>query len=185
MNKLAVFFPGIGYTVDKPLLYYTSKLTRAAGFENIPLRFSGFPSGVRSSADKMRQSCQIALDQTRRQLQDVNLASCDTILFISKSIGTIIAAQIQKEQSVRAHNVYFTPLADTFRFMRPASGIAFHGTKDPWTNDVSIDSLCRQYQIPVCDIPDANHSLETGNLRRDLAALARVMEFVQDYIRAC
>lgn len=22
MSKLAVFFPGIGYTVDKPLLYY-------------------------------------------------------------------------------------------------------------------------------------------------------------------
>ena len=30
-NKLAVIFPGIGYTKDKPLLYYAGKLAKAAG----------------------------------------------------------------------------------------------------------------------------------------------------------
>ena len=27
-KKLAVVFPGIGYTVDKPLLYYSAKMAR-------------------------------------------------------------------------------------------------------------------------------------------------------------
>ena len=30
-KKIAVFFPGIGYTCDKPLLYYSAKLAAAKG----------------------------------------------------------------------------------------------------------------------------------------------------------
>ena len=31
--KLAVFFPGIGYHCDKPLLYYSRKLAQEWGYE--------------------------------------------------------------------------------------------------------------------------------------------------------
>ena len=34
-QKLAVFFPGIGYHNDKPLLYYSQKLAKEFGFECI------------------------------------------------------------------------------------------------------------------------------------------------------
>ena len=33
--KLAVFFPGIGYHCDKPLLYYSRKLVQEYGYEKI------------------------------------------------------------------------------------------------------------------------------------------------------
>lgn len=33
MKKLAVFFPGIGYTVDKPLMHYSRRLAAEAGFQ--------------------------------------------------------------------------------------------------------------------------------------------------------
>ena len=33
MKKLAVFFPGIGYTADKPLLYYSRKLAAELDYE--------------------------------------------------------------------------------------------------------------------------------------------------------
>lgn len=33
MKKLAIFFPGIGYHCDKPLLYYARKLTQECGYE--------------------------------------------------------------------------------------------------------------------------------------------------------
>ena len=32
-EKIAVLFPGIGYTCDKPLLYYTGKLAVARGYK--------------------------------------------------------------------------------------------------------------------------------------------------------
>ena len=31
--KAAVFFPGIGYHCDKPLLYYSRKLAQECGYE--------------------------------------------------------------------------------------------------------------------------------------------------------
>ncbi len=38
-NKLAVIFPGIGYTKDKPLLYYAGKLAKAAGYNVISVEY--------------------------------------------------------------------------------------------------------------------------------------------------
>ena len=39
--KLAVFFPGIGYHCDKPLLYYAKKLTQQCRYEEcISLSYS-------------------------------------------------------------------------------------------------------------------------------------------------
>ena len=35
-KKLAVFFPGVGYNCDKPLLYYTKKLAKEHGFRYDP-----------------------------------------------------------------------------------------------------------------------------------------------------
>ena len=31
MSRIAVFFPGIGYRCDKPLLYFSRELAREAG----------------------------------------------------------------------------------------------------------------------------------------------------------
>ncbi len=36
-KRLAVLFPGIGYHCDKPLLYYSAKLARAAENEVLPV----------------------------------------------------------------------------------------------------------------------------------------------------
>ena len=33
MKRLAVFFPGIGYTVDKPLMHYSRRLAEKHGFD--------------------------------------------------------------------------------------------------------------------------------------------------------
>ena len=33
MKGLAVFFPGVGYHVDKPLLYYSRKIAAQLGYE--------------------------------------------------------------------------------------------------------------------------------------------------------
>ena len=43
LKKLAVFIPGIGYTVDRPLLYYSGKLSAQMGYEPKRLIFTGFP----------------------------------------------------------------------------------------------------------------------------------------------
>ncbi|MCQ2506160.1 MAG: hypothetical protein MJ113_03185 [Lachnospiraceae bacterium] len=38
-KKLAVLFPGIGYSVDRPLLYYSKKVLKAKGYEIIEVNY--------------------------------------------------------------------------------------------------------------------------------------------------
>ena len=47
MKKLAVLFPGIGYTCDKPLLYYSWKVLKKLDYEVFPVPYTGFPDGVK------------------------------------------------------------------------------------------------------------------------------------------
>ena len=54
-RNIAVLFPGIGYTCDKPLLYYTGKQLQGLGYEVIRLSYSGFPANVKGDEAKMRQ----------------------------------------------------------------------------------------------------------------------------------
>ena len=60
---LACLFPGIGYTCDKPLLYYSWKLLKGLSWEVVPVPYSGFPEKVRGDAEKMNRCAQIARDQ--------------------------------------------------------------------------------------------------------------------------
>ena len=65
MKRLAVFFPGIGYTVDKPLMHYSRRLAEKHGFEIRLLPYSGFPKKVKSDKTKMQESYKIALQQAK------------------------------------------------------------------------------------------------------------------------
>ena len=48
--KLAVFFPGIGYHCDKPLLYYSRKLAQECGYEEtIALSYNYDGGNIRGS----------------------------------------------------------------------------------------------------------------------------------------
>ena len=51
MKKLAIFFPGIGYHADKPLLYYSRKLAGEAGYELIALKYDYQAGNIRGNKD--------------------------------------------------------------------------------------------------------------------------------------
>ena len=98
MSKLAVVFPGIGYTADKPLLYYSRKIAAECGYDDIRvIAYTGFPAKILGDREKMTESYRIALKQSGEMLADTDFSSYDEVLFIGKSIGTAVAAQIAAE----------------------------------------------------------------------------------------
>ena len=88
----------------------------------------------------MKQAFELAYEQTEQALQDIDWNSYGSILFISKSIGTVIASAYASRHNIKGKSILFTPLTDTFPFARPGS-IAFHGTADPWAETDSIRTL--------------------------------------------
>lgn len=182
MSKLAVIFPGIGYHTDKPLLYFSKRLASNAGYEIISVDYTGFPKGVKGSKEKMKESYLIALEQTRDILKDVDFTSYEDVLFISKSVGTVVAASYAKERGLQVRNIYYTPVEQSFDYMQEGSGIVFHGTADPWVETPVIEAGCEKLSLPLYITPNASHSIETGDVQTDLNNFKVIMEQTQKYI---
>ena len=180
MKKIACLFPGIGYTCDKPLLYYSWKLLKGSGWEIVPVPYTGFPDHVKGNPEKMEQCAQMALEQSEGILQGIDWNKYGEILFIGKSIGTVVCAAYAKRHGLRCRQILFTPVEAVFRFAN-GNAIAFHGTSDPWADTGTIRENCRRTGIPLYETEGANHSLETGDVDRDIKEMRKVMKIVKEY----
>lgn len=185
MKKLAVFFPGIGYTHDKPLLYYSRKLAAVHDYEIRLLTYQNLPEGIRGNRERMVEAFEMALQQCRNQLQGLDMTEYDEILFVGKSIGTIVAAAMAQEfPEGKVRMVLYTPLEDTFAFPI-AEACAFTGTEDPWTGGAAspIAKICHDQKIRCISLEGGNHSLETGDMFRDLEYLKLVMQMTDKFMK--
>ena len=181
MNKLAVIFPGVGYHTDKPLLYYSKKLAFQNGYEIVEVPYGKFPKGVKGSREKMEKAFFSAVEQAETILKDVDFSAYDDILFISKSVGTAVSAAYGGKHHLKTRNIYYTPVEASFQFMTQP-GIVFTGTKDSWVDHEAIKEGCKKGGFPLYVIEDANHSLETGDVKKDLENLEEIMAVTADYI---
>ena len=91
--KQAIFFPGIGYHCGKPLFYYGTKLCRQAQYEIHQLSYTNLSRSIPEAFNQ-------AYAQTEAQLAHVNWDACDEILFVSKSLGTAVAAAYAKRHHI-------------------------------------------------------------------------------------
>lgn len=185
-NKLAIFFPGIGYHCDKPLLYYSRKLADEAGYKSIltldySLAGSNITGNIRGDKEKMQQAFYYLYKQAAKQLSSVNWSDYDEIIFISKSIGTVIASAFAQHEKISCRQILYTPLCETYDF-RPQNAIAFLGTSDPWSNIEKVTDISGEQKIPLFLYPDANHSLETKDTLRNIKTLQDVMEETKRFL---
>ncbi len=201
LHKLAVIFPGIGYTADKPLLYFGRRIAVEYGYEIRIMDYKGFPPKVKGDRNRMEESFFIALRQAEEMLAGVDFTEYDDIVFIGKSIGTIVAAKIAADAAAgtsseaaagtapespakaRIRQVLYTPLEDTFRFPI-GEAIAFTGDDDPWVGKENsrIPALCKERGIPCRLVPHANHSLESKDVFADMKELHKVMKETEAFL---
>ena len=180
MKKLAIFFPGIGYHADKPLLYYSRKLAGEAGYEQIALKYDYQAGNIRGNKEKMEAAFHALYAQAEEQLAEVDFTAYAEVLFVSKSVGTIIAsayAQKLEETGTEAdlRHILYTPLEATYTFA-PKHAAAFIGTADPWSDVPAVIRMSEAQGVPMHVYENANHSLETEDTLQNLKILQDVME---------
>lgn len=183
MSKIAVYFPGIGYHCDKPLLYYSRRIANKLGYENARNVSYMYNAGnIRGNEEKMKEAYETLFLQVETELADIVWKEYDDVLFISKSIGTIIAASYAKKYGlIGAKHILYTPLAQTF-FFAPNNAIGFIGTADPWSNIDEITQLSAAHQIPLNVYENCNHSLECDDTLKNIETLKDVMQRTKDFI---
>ena len=182
-KKIAIIFPGIGYHVDKPLLYYSIRLARQYGYEINCVNYGELPSGIKGDSEKMNIAFSMALNHVSQELSKVDFSSYSDILFISKSIGTAVAATYELQNRLGARQIYYTPVEQSFLAIG-TTGIIFHGTADDWARTAAIKEECAKRKLPLFITENANHSLETGDIMIDLDNLKKIMEETERYIKS-
>ena len=180
-SKIACLFPGIGYTCDKPLLYYSWKLLKGMGWEIVPVPYTGFPDKVKGDPEKMKLCAEMALEQAEEILGGIDWKEYKEILFIGKSVGTAVCSAFAARHGISCRRILFTPVEGTFGFPG-GEAIAFHGTSDPWADTKVIRECCKKQGIPLYETEGANHSLETGDVEKDIKEIRKVMKIVREFV---
>ncbi len=184
MSKIAVYFPGIGYHCDKPLLYYSRDIAYELGYKDYRNVSYTYKTGnIRGDEEKMKEAYEALFLQTEAELADIVWSEQDDILFISKSIGTIIATSFAEKYGLKnARHVLYTPLAQTYLFA-PDHAIAFIGTSDPWSNTDEIIRLSDENHIPLTVYEGCNHSLECDDTLKNIENLKDIMQRTGDFCK--
>ena len=54
--KICVLFPGIGYTTELPLMYYSGKMALEMGYDLVKLSYHDLPSGIKGNSEKKKEA---------------------------------------------------------------------------------------------------------------------------------
>ena len=184
MKKTAVIFPGMGYTKDRPLLYYTGKLAREKGYDLVHIDYPKIEWSKEKLKDgafllKTLEECLVSTDDQMKTLSDI---SSHEVLFISKSIGTVVAAAYDSKNGINGRHIWFSPLEMIDSYVRDESGILFYGDDDPFADYKKIELIARDKKLETYRIQGGNHSLETGDVLRDIRNCAGIMERVEEML---
>ena len=186
MKKIAVIFPGIGYHIDKPLLYYSKKIALEKGYDIVEIQYGKMPTGIKTDKSKRSEALGRVISFIEEQLAKIDFKGYDEGVFVSKSIGSVGAMNYSKSHHIRARQIIYTPIEETLENMKylDSECILFHGTNDDWcvTRSVRESSLFLDNER-IHIIEGVNHSLECGDTLKNLEILVDVMKKTSEFLR--
>ena len=173
MKKLVIMFPGVGYTMDCPLLYYASFLYEAKGYEQIHMKYNS----ILLNPDLPREEKTLrARDYVWEKAKDIDFTTYDEVVFLSKSFGTAEAGILAERLGIAPTQVYLTPIPRALPYIKRKDTVVI-GTAD------EVYPECKAYfeehGIQPMYIDGADHSLERkGKPFESLEILRDVMHLL-------
>ncbi|BCN30901.1 class I SAM-dependent methyltransferase [Anaeromicropila herbilytica] len=180
-HKIAILFPGIGYHEDKPLLYYAKDLVACMGYEYRTVKYGEMPKNIKEDATKQEEALILAGQEIQKQLDEIDFSKYESIVFISKSIGSVLAVDYANSHNLDVKHILFTPIQETLKYLIKR-GIVFHGTNDDWINTEDLKKKCMEEGLSLYLTENANHSLETENTLNNIAILKVVIGQIEDFL---
>lgn len=178
VHKLAVFFPGRGYTCRQPLMQKCIAHYAALGYVTRCLDFSALPL---RQAPTLEEAAAMLRPALAAQLGDVDWRAWDEVVFVSKSLGTVCAGFVESTMPAPPAQLYLTPLPQTLPYVTPASRVLgmVIGTEDSFQSAAVVERFCAARGIPCLVVPGVGHSLrrpgeeECDDIDRRILALCR------------
>jgi hypothetical protein len=181
-DRLALLFPGLRYTCDMPLLYYSTGLLLERGCDVLQLWKD-------SAAPEFEHISQAVLTQQLLEYSEALLAAgknsgtYNDLLLVGKSLGTMIMTLILSNDQALLNKttIWLTPLVNlppVSQVILSLSGPAFiaGGDADPTFGQEAVSQILAMPNTTTTVLKDADHRLEIpGDPIRSLQNLSQVM----------
>ncbi len=181
-SALVVVFPGMGYSCEMPLLYYCTETALQAGCDVLNLKYFFQCSNARhdNTEEAHRQifrDCHAAIKRCMAHAEQYR-----KIIFASKSIGTVFAAETALLLDTAAVSHFFlTPVDKLIPHVGGMKCTVVVGDNDP---HCSADNISAMRALPACTLhvlAGMDHSLENPLHYGDsIKALAMVTDLWVD-----
>ena len=161
-RRLAVFFPGTGYTCQKPLLFRSAAQYEARGYEIWKLDYGDVDfAPFKTVAEAIDAVKPRVLEQTEK----IDFSRYDDVVFVSKSLGTAVALWLDAARGAHARHLMLTPIQEALPALTGPDRViaAVLGTRDPHLNASELAALCAERDIPCLLIEGVGHRLAHGD----------------------
>jgi pimeloyl-ACP methyl ester carboxylesterase len=185
-GHLAVIFPGMGYKVEMPVLYYPARLLERLGADLLKVEYDYRRPGYRAlPEEEQNRWFEADIDAVCEAVHDI--ASYRRITLIGKSLGTLAMARAASVWP-EAVCVWLTPLLryTPFRarleaFNQPSLWVI--GTTDTHYDAELVEALAARPGHECVVLDEADHSLEVpGEIERSLDGLKGMMRALQRFL---
>ncbi|OAB45599.1 alpha/beta hydrolase [Paenibacillus antarcticus] len=178
--SLVVIFPGKNYSCELPLLYYASQSAIEHNHDILLLEY-----GYQSARVELEfEALSVLVDECTQAIIQI-MASYDNLIFVSKSLGTIVAGQVAEAIDNKGiRHVYLTPLDETVPYIQHARGIVVYGTQDRLFSKQSIQAIEGLNNIEVHAIEEGTHALEVGTVRGSLIIMNAIVDIYDSFFQS-
>lgn len=180
-DTLAVILPGIGYTIDRVTLEYSSELALKLGFDLLKVEY-GFQ--VARKEFNVEKEFDIIVEETLEIVENALDESYKNIVIIGKSIGTCVQNLLNDRiKGYNIENVYISPINKTVEMGIKENSLVITGTKDPLLSKENLEKIKDISGADLVTIKDGNHAL---NIEKDpiksLRSQTEVIEFIEGFL---
>ena len=180
-DTLAVILPGIGYTIDRVTLEYSSELALKLGFDLLKVEY-GFQ--VARKEFNLEKEFDIIVEETLEIVQNALSENYKNIVIIGKSIGTCVQNLLNDGiEGYNIENIYISPINKTVEMGIKENSLVITGTKDPLLSKENLEKIKDISGADLVTIKDGNHAL---NIEKDpiksLRSQTEVIEFMEGFL---
>ncbi len=166
-RKLVISFPG-GRGYEVPLLYFGSKHFEDLGYEKI---FISHPASGEKDFDAL-------LKNAERVIESIDFDEYEDVVFIAKSIGTLVACKIKDKYNISASLILFTPVESTLPYIKEDNDILLVAAAERdrhWDTQI-LKNHCEKENVKCYVEPNIGHRMEVMNdLKRNLEVISNVI----------
>lgn len=186
-DRICFMFCGAGYTYDKPLLYYATKVMLGKGMDVVHVHYSyseaEFDLPFDEFAALMVKEVELVVEKVEGDYREV--------IFLGKSIGTIpiISHYLKGDRYSNAKFILLTPLLKKdvlFEQLTECNNaiLTVIGTDDVHYVQHRVTALNEKQNMMIMEIHQANHSLDIGpdDTSASIRAMGDIMEAIGEFV---